>query len=361
MIQLRTGYIVSPGADAVWFLGLPFAAIAIALASQHWLSSISVVAVSLWVTTPHHFAGWLRAYSIREDRERWREPLSIGPVAIALLALAGLVYSPMSLLLVAWLWDHQHSIMQQYGFARIYDVKARSGGPATARADLALGWVLYLNLIVVSPLYSDFWIRELHRFGLPIDAASLRAIQSTSAALTVLFVIGHMGHLAASLRRGEALNPIKYLFLGSSHLLWYVTAWWSQSALVATIAHAIMHGVQYLVMVHTHLRRSGTRVGDWTRWLVAPGHGLAFLGICLAYSVALQWITAQPLETFAFGAIDFGAERYAAIPELAKPAITADRARDLFAALLIQGVPLIHYHLDSFVWKVRDARVREAL
>lgn len=361
MIDLRTGYIVSPRGDAVWFLALPFLATAIALASQRWLSSIAVVAFSLWVTTPHHFATWLRAYGNREDRSRWREPLVAGPLAIGLLTCAGIVWAPMSLLLVAWLWDHQHSIMQQYGFARIYDVKARTGGPATSRADLALGWVLYVNLIVVSPLYSDFWIRELHRFGLPIGATAIQTLQTTSAALTAVFLVAYFSQLVVSLRQGHAANPIKYLFIGSSYFLWYCTAWWSQSVLVATIAHAIMHGVQYIVMVHTHLRRKGPESGAWTTWLVAPRHVLAFLGICLLYSVLLQWLTAQPIETFAFGAIGFGADLYPAIPELGKPGYTTDRARELFAALVIQGVPLVHYFLDSFIWKMRDERVREAL
>ncbi|MBK7949174.1 MAG: hypothetical protein IPK00_10645 [Deltaproteobacteria bacterium] len=352
---------MSPRGDAVWFLALPFLATAIALASQRWLSSIAVVAFSLWVTTPHHFATWLRAYGNREDRSRWSEPLVVGPLVIGLLTGAGILWAPMSLLLVAWLWDHQHSIMQQYGFARIYDVKARTGGPGTARADLALGWVLYVNLLVVSPLYSDFWIRELYRFGLPIGAAAIQTLQTTSAGLTALFLLAYLGQLARSMRQGQAANPIKYLFIGSSYFLWYCTAWWSQSVLVATIAHAIMHGVQYLVLTHTHLRRKGSASGAFAAWLVAPRHVIAFLGACLVYSIFVQWLAAQPLETFAFGAIGFATGLYPSIPELGKPGYTPERARELLAALVIQGAPLVHYFLDSFIWKMRDDRIREAL
>lgn len=360
MIDLRTGYIVSPRGDAVFFLGLPFVATAIALASQQWLSSIAIVAFSIWITTPHHLATWLRAYGVADDRARWREPLTVGPIAIGLLVCAGVVWAPMSLLLVAWLWDHQHSVMQQYGLSRIYDVKARAGSPAMSRFDLALGWVLYLNLIVVSPLYSDFWVRELFRFGLPIEASTLRAIQSASLALTAAFAVVYLIALAASIRRGEALNPVKYLFIGASHFLWYVTAWWSQSILVATIAHAIMHGTQYIVVVHAHLRRRAGDSGAWLSWLVEPRHVLAFLGLCLLYSVLVQWMTSQPLETFGFGAIAFAPETWGPIPALQKPGYTVERSRELFAALLIQGAPLIHYHLDSFLWRMRDEPVREA-
>lgn len=361
MIDLRTAYIVSPRGDAVWFLGLPFLATAIAFASQRWLSSVAVVAFSLWVTTPHHLATWLRAYGIGEDRVRWREPLTVGPAAIGLLVCAGLVWAPMSLLLVAWLWDHQHSVMQQYGLARIYDLKSRTDCPRTARADLALSWVLYVNLIVVSPLYSDFWIREIYRFGLPIGAVALRTLQSASAILTASFLLIYLLRLAAAVRRGQAVNPIKYLFIGSSYFLWYGTAWWSRSILVASIAHAIMHGVQYIVMVHVHLRQRRSASSAWLAWLVAPRNVLAFLGVCLLYSVLLQWLAAQPLETFGFGAIEFGTQTWAAIPELQMPGYTGERTRELFAALLIQGAPLVHYYLDSFVWKMRDPFVREAL
>ncbi len=359
--MFRTGYILNRRDDWVWFIALPFAAVAIGLASQRWLSAIAVVSFSLLLTAPHHFASWLRAYGVREDLKHWRAPLTLGPVAIALVTLVGITWAPMSLLLLVWTWDHQHSIMQQYGFARIYDYKAQSGAPSTAWFDLLLNWILYANLMIVSPLYSDFWIRELYRFGLPISAVSIFTLQTVSSTLVGLFLVAYVIHLAWTIRHGYAVNPTKYLFIGASYFLWYATAWWTQSALVATISHAIMHGVQYIVIVHSSLRRKGGTQKSVTSWLVQPHHIIAFLATCLFYSVLFQLITNQPLAAFGFGAIDFATQYASPIPELGKPGYTLSQAHELFAALLITGAPLLHYFVDSFIWKVRDENVQAGL
>ena len=359
--MFRTGYILNRRDDWIWFLGLPLGATAIGLASQQWLSAIAVASVSLWITVPHHFATWLRAYGVREDLKYWREPLLLGPLAILLLTLAGMQWAPLSLLLLATVWDHQHSIMQQYGFARIYDYKAQAGAPSSARFDFWLNWVLYLNLILISPLYSDFWIRELYRFGLPISASGVQLTQTISATLTGLFLLAYCTHLVGLIRRGYSINPIKYLFIASSYFLWYFTAWWSQSILVAAIAHDIMHGVQYIVIVHSYLRRKGGQGESVTSWLVRPRNIIAFLLMCFFYAVLYQLITAQPLEVFGFGAIEFMTDYAAPIPELGKAGYTQRQGYELFAALLIQSAALVHYYLDSFIWKVRDKKVQEGL
>ena len=45
--MFRTGYILNRRDDWVWFIALPFVAVAIGLASQRWLSAIAVVSFSL--------------------------------------------------------------------------------------------------------------------------------------------------------------------------------------------------------------------------------------------------------------------------------------------------------------------------
>ena len=359
--MFRTAYILNPRADWAWFLLLPLAATAIAMASQIWLSAVAVVSVSLWVTAPHHFATWLRAYGVREDFHHWRVPLILGPLVIGAITFGGMLWAPMSLLLLAWAWDHQHTIMQQYGFARIYDHKARSGAPSTPRFDLWLNWVLYVNLMLVSPLYSNFWVRELYRFGVPVSAEQIQTIETVSMSLTGLFLAVYAGHVVWSVRRGYSINPIKCLFIASSYFLWYFTAWWVQSVLVAKIAHAIMHGGQYIVMVHSYLRRSGGSENTFTKWLVQPRNVAFFVLMLLVYAVLYQWVTAQPWEAFGFGAIEFGSVYAEPIPELNIPGYTDRQRFELFAALMIQVIPLVHYYYDSFIWKVREDRVQAGL
>ena len=54
MGTFKTGYILSPRADLVWFLGLPFFAVAVALGFQAWLPYVAVASINLWITIPHH-------------------------------------------------------------------------------------------------------------------------------------------------------------------------------------------------------------------------------------------------------------------------------------------------------------------
>ena len=44
--MFKTGYILNPKADAVWFLGLPFFAVALALGFQAWLPYVAVASIN---------------------------------------------------------------------------------------------------------------------------------------------------------------------------------------------------------------------------------------------------------------------------------------------------------------------------
>ena len=98
--MFRTGYILNPRADSVWFLGLPFFAVALALGFQAWLPYVAVASINLWVTTPHHYATWVRSYGMPDVWEHFKARLIVGPVAIFSLTAAGLVWAPITLLLL---------------------------------------------------------------------------------------------------------------------------------------------------------------------------------------------------------------------------------------------------------------------
>src|SRR5688572_21128228 len=146
--MFRTGYILNPRADAVWFLGLPFMAVLFALGCQQWLPYVAVASINLWITVPHHYASWVRTYGMPEVWQRFKDRLIIGPVIILLFTAIGLLAAPITLLLLVTAWDHQHSIMQQHGFGRIYDFKADTGLATTRRFDLALHWILYSHMFL---------------------------------------------------------------------------------------------------------------------------------------------------------------------------------------------------------------------
>lgn len=361
--MFRTGFILTWRSDLVWFLGLPFLAIGAALASKQWLPSVALASVTLWITIPHHYATWVRAYGFADDWQRWKDRLVLGPLVIIGLTMLGLNRAPLTLALLVMLWDHQHSLMQQHGLARIYDFKSQTGAPSTRRFDLALNWVLFGNLVISAPLFTEMWIREIYRWGIPVTAAGVRAVQQFTWTATAVFGVAYLAHLAWSLGSGYRINPIKYLFLAVSYLLWYGLAWQTASFLVYAIGSKLMHGIQYIVIAYWYVRRRAQHGGQPRRlsaYITRPGHVKAFLVFALFYAALFQMITGGGFEDFGFGVMRFTVP-YDSIPAFNLGGMTIDRGYDLFAASLIQAAAMIHYYFDSFIWKVREQSVQSGL
>jgi hypothetical protein len=189
-----------------------------------------------------------------------------------------------------------------------------------------------------------------------------------------VYLLVYLGHSLACVRAGHAVNPVKYLFIGSSYFLWYFTSWHTDSFLVFGIAHRLMHGVQYIVIVNSYL---GHKLANTSQpsgreesivepvkakpaplgWLLRSYRATHFMGIAVIYALLYQMLILQPLDNFGFGVVSF--MDIGAAPRLA--AITHEAGYDLFAATLLQGVPIAHYFFDSFIWKVSDANVQQGL
>ena len=351
--MIRTGYILGRRVDLFWFLALPFLAVAVALAMQHWLPAIALASVTLLITAPHHFVTWLRTYGIAEDWERWKVRLIVGPLVLIGLVVAGVNLAPVTLAVIAILWDHQHSIMQQYGFARIYDFKAGTGGRLSGKFDLWLGWTLYLNLLLTSPLFTRYWVSELVRWQFSLSADLVRHIQLGSWVLTLVFLLIYIGRTVWDLRAGYPINPVKYVFITSSYFLWYFTAWHTDSILVFGIAHRLMHGLQYIVMVYWYIRRKTKPTAENppapVANLVSPGHIMRFVVACLIYAIAFQLLSGQPLERFGFGLVNFAGR------------LNFGTDYHVYAESVFSIMALTHFYFDSFIWKVREVKTQGGL
>lgn len=308
MGTFKTGYILNPRADLVWFLGLPFFAVALALGFQAWLPYVAVASINLWITIPHHYAGWVRSYGMPDVWERFKDRLIIGPIAIIGFTVAGLQFAPITLLLLVTAWDHQHSVMQQHGLSRIYDFKASAGLTDTRRYDLALHCVLYAFMFLNAPMFRFLWIRELHRMHVPVSVGFVQTLLTASHVLLVGYLVVYAFHLWRTASSGATINPIKYAFIGASYFLWYFVAWNTNSILLYAVAHRLMHGVQYIVMVYSYMHRTAAkadaRPGFWSR-LVGPGKLKWFLVGGAAYAVVFQVMINRPLDEFGFGVVNF--------------------------------------------------------
>lgn len=361
--MLRPGYIVSRSSDMVWFLALPILALLVGLACQRWLSAAAVTSVALLITGPHHFVTLFRTAALPEDRQRFASQMFVGLIVIAALVAAGYAYAPLTLAALTVIWNQQHSMMQIHGFSRIYDFKAETAHKNSREWDFRLNVVLSANLFVIAPAFSNFWIRELHRFGLPVSADAARLIQNTSWAITGLTVLAYAVWNLRLIRSGQAVNPIKMLFLLSSYGILYLAGVWMRSLLVFIITAQIVHGVQYMVIVYYFVRRkSESNQTSWlARFVVAPHRVAAFVLMCLCYVAVIQLIGQRPFDELTFGLTSSLSNQYPAIPALGMGALTPEVGQASIATVIVSLPGMLHLYYDSFIWKVREQQSQGGL
>lgn len=352
MSAVALGYIHNPRADLLWFVALPFIALAIALFFHASLPYMAQASIAVWITIPHHYAGWVRGYGLEEDWSRWRTRLIVGPLLLIPTVLFGSALIPITLAIVLMLWDHQHSMMQQYGFTRIYDFKATSGAPRTGRFDFWLGIILYSNMLITAPLWAELWIAELYRWDLALEASTIQQIQTLSYSLTGAYLLFYLGHVLSNTARGYAINPMKYAFLFASYGLWYYVSW-RDSFLVYLVAHRIMHGVQYMLMVYWYVEKKEDVTGKTPRLL---GHMniLRFLLYGGLYAVVFHFATGGSVADMSFGLVN-------ALQADKMLDFSAEKATGFYAATAISAAAACHYYLDSYIWKIREVKTQEGL
>ena len=350
----QPGYILDRRGDAIWFLGLPYLAVVFAISCQMWLPAVALASISLWITIPHHFATWLRTYGFKEDLSRWTQRLIVGPVVIFTLTILGAIYVPLTFFMVNVLWDHQHSIMRRSG-----------------RMDLGVHWVFFGNMLITSPLFSTIWLAQFAAAGLLPEATTVQMIQSCSWIITACYGTYYLVQLVIDIQKGGKINPIKYIFIGSSYFLWYFCAWHASSVLVWGIAHRIMHGLQYIIIVYWYLRRKAESDKPATipvegigfkmvRYMVRSKRVWIFIGISLIYAALFQIVLMEPLEVFGFGVFRIS-EIDRTVESLKGIGMTDAMWQGLYAEILVAGFGMTHFYFDSFIWKVRDKKVQKGL
>ena len=228
----------------------------------HYLPGAALAAIALWVTIPHHFVTWLRVYGSPAEFARFKERFILGPIVLVAFAYGLIQWAPLSLVLIVTLWDHQHSLMQQYGFARVYDFKAKAGHACDCQ--VRLGFQLDLLWQHAGGVAAVF-----HGLGAHVARVAF-AHQCGGGRDGTPRLVDYCHCLRPDLRgayrllrlwRGYALNPLKYVFLLSSYFLWYFTSFTTAYLLVFAVAHRIMHGIQYIVMVYFYNRHKVERTG----------------------------------------------------------------------------------------------------
>jgi tetratricopeptide (TPR) repeat protein len=335
-------WIAGPWLDLAFFIGVPLFLVPLILARP---GRPAVQELLLYLgafgALGHHLPGMMRAYGDRElfRRYRWRfvlAPLFLGGVCVG-FTLAGLG----GVVLITFFWTTWHTLMQIFGFARIYH--AKSAAPAaTARRTARIEQLLCIGWIGAPLAFSDSrvgYVLELYyRCGGPlVPEAALELARRGWIAATLGISAVYLLDLLLSWRAGLRPSPVKLGFLAVSFGFWWFCMAAVDHLVVGIALFDVFHDVQYLALVWLFQRRrveAGEGVTGFTRFLFRRSGALIglYVGLVVAY-----------------GSIGYFSD-----------ALASERVRQVVLGLLAASA-LYHFYLDGFIWKVRERGTRASL
>jgi hypothetical protein len=296
-----------------------------AVAGPMVIGMFGFISVLTWA---HLIAVVPRAYLNSDVFAAYRLRLTIVPIVLITL----LVLSPTALVFAAVLavfWDVHHAAMQNFGFARIYDMKAGNPPQLLRTTDLRLNWALYVGPIAAGAALAVHTDHLLKFDGtifqtlttLPgVLAAEHQGIRIVAIAIYAVVISWTAIDYARAMRAGYRLPEHKLATMVITGVV-SILAWGFSPPLVALATTNLYHAVQYFALV-------------WTK----EGGGMTgkLGGGSERYAAAL----------FFAGSIVFGLGYAAAAAGSVK----------IFLAPFI-ACSLLHFWYDGFVWSVRKRQV----
>jgi Tfp pilus assembly protein PilF len=336
--KIQGYWIFSPLQDLTFVLLTPLAILLTFTAAQRggWIDGL--VAFALALAMAHYFPGILRAYGDRALFRRFRVRLIIAPLFL-ILTTGWFAYMNLNFVfLLAGLWGAWHWMMQVYGFARIYDAKAPAAARTPARLDQMICLLWFGTCVFVLNDVFPLYVERFYESGGSLLPASAflwfkRAWFVATLGLTLFYVIRTIG----AIREGRWPNPLKWVLIAITFVYLRYTASLVDQPQVAWAMFESWHDIQYLAIVwmfNLSRARQNPEAGPFIRFLFRPSAilVLAYVAVCLAFgSLTHAW------RLFENGALV------------------------RVAASIVIGTALLHYYLDGFIWKIREAETREAL
>ncbi|RMH41887.1 MAG: hypothetical protein D6689_09920 [Deltaproteobacteria bacterium] len=300
-------------------------------------------ALNVGCTLTHYAPTWLRAYGDREERRRNRCAVWLFPPAVVVLAAATWERQTV-LAFVLYAWDRFHAVMQNYGFARLYDAK-HAGAPARWRR-LDLAWLTAMaamltawNMGLLVPL-----LEQLERVGIPIAhrRAVMTGIRATTTTVAVVITAIWLWDTVRRTRIDGRINSGRLAFLAlitAGHGVMNTTT----NVFLLGAHEKVYHSVQYCVLVWHYNRKRVAHarpddVSPLLRWTAGPRGLWVYVGV----------LTLWTSIVFAIDAAWF------------RPLVGASGNTGLYTALFA-ALALTHYYFDSFLWRVRRADIRANL
>ncbi len=326
-------------------------ALAVLAALWKWSGVSDLTIFSLlfgFIVTGHHLPGWFRAFGEPVIYERYKARLWTSVFAIPFMVIVPTALGLGAVALtVAAVFDLWHVAMQQHGFGRIYSAKQGDTSAESAKLDLACVLVWYGTVVA----WSDSWMqgiaRTFRRAGLPVflfvQPSGWRAVQIFLAAASAA-LLGAYAIRAARLWRETGLAaPQKHFLhaLAFAVLVWsYQNPSWYRAQSVQNLFHALQYFFMVWIYGHLSIRREPTRPTSFYRALFRRQSGLLlFAGLIALYGI---------------GALALSASGYRLT------GVDAERQAQVIGSIGLASL-LLHFYVDSFIWKVRSREVRRTL
>jgi hypothetical protein len=328
------------GVDLTVFAGATLVSVALVLAAP-WLGAVGDTPLWAWVLlvvcvdVAHVWSTVFRTYLDGEELRRRPALYALAPLAayiagvLAHLASPGLFWRLFAY--VALL----HFVRQQYGWAALYDRKARVSD-FERRLDAAAIYAATLGPVIWwhANLPRAFWwfVEDDFLSGLPAWAGTV--------ALTVhgLVLAAWVAFQAARVVRGEGLQVGKVLLVLATWVTWFGGIVVAQDDFTFTVMNVVLHGVPYFALLFRYAR------GRYAE----GGYG-AFAPLVRA---------GLPAFLLFLAALAFGEEfLWDRLVWHDRPILFGESGFVLPPDLLALVVPLLalpqatHYLLDAFIWK----------
>ena len=369
---LSVRWIISARDDLIWFIGSVVSSYALLLLYvKGVVPLIPLMAVwAILIDAPHVFGTFSRTYFDRTERAHrsrllWGSLLffAVGPLMV--LAGAGVVF-----FFVAALWAYYHLVKQHYGFMVLY--KKKNGD--LAPIDNALDRLLLL--FAFNYPFVAFIARDPEAISrVPVALRpGVNGLATLLLGATIILATVWVGRQVQRAFVGESLNVPKYLLLAAAiPMHWIVLLTPMPHKPIAIVAIlTIYHNLQYhrLIWFHNKKYSAGHKrvsvAGNRPVPLVADGSSqnadsrqkygaAAVISRRLVYYIAFGII---------FGVIYQGPRQILGYLSLKNASAgTAEQSLAIQLGIsFLWGYALIHYYLDSKIWRVRrDPSVGKAL
>jgi tetratricopeptide (TPR) repeat protein len=344
-------YIAGRFSDNFWIIFCPVLALVVMQALWKWsgLSDLAIFSILFGlIVTGHHMPGWIRAFGEPEVYARHKGRLWVSVFAIPALVILPTWFGLGAVALtIAATFDLWHVAMQQHGFGRIYAAKAGDRDRRSARLDLACALVWYSTVVAWSDSWMQAIARAFRKAGVPLfDLATPRSwaavrwiLLGVSAGLAAAYAVN-----AVRLWRAHRIStPQKHLLhaVAFAVLIWsYQTPSWYRANSVQNLFHAMQYFFMVWIYGNLSIRRDSTRPGSFYRAVFGRRSGVLIFAVLVGL--------------YGLGAIALSSSGYRLT------GADAERTAQVIGSIGIASL-LLHFYVDSFIWKVRSKEVRKAL